>query len=57
MTPSQSQVVFEGDKLPFTCHASSLDGHTQLHWERFSKPVAINKTQDMLIQTLEQNDE
>uniref|UniRef100_A0A6J0TQW0 Adhesion G protein-coupled receptor A1 n=1 Tax=Pogona vitticeps TaxID=103695 RepID=A0A6J0TQW0_9SAUR len=32
LIPSQRQVVFHGDRLPFQCTATYLDNTTELHW-------------------------
>lgn len=32
LIPSQRQVVFHGDRLPFQCTATYVDNTTQVHW-------------------------
>ncbi|CAH1785132.1 unnamed protein product [Owenia fusiformis] len=44
LEPSKSQVVFEGDKLPFECQASILDESTKMLWVRKGEPVEANHT-------------
>lgn len=51
--PAQSQLVFEGDKLPFECRASFGYGRTQIAWVRDGGKVVIetNKTAGIFVHT------
>ncbi|KAK6177945.1 hypothetical protein SNE40_012804 [Patella caerulea] len=51
ITPSHSQVVFEGDKLPFECSASVLHSRTNITWLRGAIPVTSNKTAGIFVHT------
>ncbi|BFZ01249.1 hypothetical protein BsWGS_04288 [Bradybaena similaris] len=42
--PSESQLVFQGDKLPFECHASVIPGKMEVAWFRDGQLVTTNKT-------------
>uniref|UniRef100_A0A669BK83 Adhesion G protein-coupled receptor A2 n=1 Tax=Oreochromis niloticus TaxID=8128 RepID=A0A669BK83_ORENI len=39
LLPSQRQVVFKGDRLPFHCAAALVDKMTTLHWRHNGQPV------------------
>lgn len=39
LLPSQRQVVFKGDRLPFHCTAALVDKITALHWRHNDRPV------------------
>ena len=49
LTPSSSQVVFEGDKLPFECQASFTDKTTKMLWVREDRVLETNKSEGMYI--------
>ena len=51
LTPATSQVVFQGDKLPFVCRASVIDSSTRMVWIREGKPVLTNKTVGIFVHT------
>ncbi|XP_062307952.1 adhesion G protein-coupled receptor A2 [Osmerus eperlanus] len=39
LLPSQRQLVFRGDRLPFHCTAALVDKITSLHWRHNGRPV------------------
>lgn len=39
LLPSQHQVVFKGDRLPFHCTAALVDNMTTIHWHHNGKLV------------------
>ena len=41
--PNRSQVVFEGDKIPFECRASVVDPETKILWLREGHIVISNR--------------
>ncbi|KAK3095548.1 hypothetical protein FSP39_015980 [Pinctada imbricata] len=49
--PKQSQVVFEGDKLPFECRASVIDKNTQMVWMRSGRVVETNRSHGIIVRT------
>ncbi|KAK7468009.1 hypothetical protein BaRGS_00036753, partial [Batillaria attramentaria] len=51
--PSQSQVVFEGDKLPFECRASVVHTKTHIAWVREAGKLVVtnNKTAGIFVHT------
>ena len=51
LTPAASQVVFQGDKLPFVCRASVVDSSTHMLWIRGDGPVLTNKTAGVFVHT------
>lgn len=51
LTPATSQVVFQGDKLPFVCRASVIDSSTRMVWVREDQPVLTNKTAGIFVHT------
>uniref|UniRef100_A0A8C7ZAB8 Adhesion G protein-coupled receptor A2 n=1 Tax=Oryzias sinensis TaxID=183150 RepID=A0A8C7ZAB8_9TELE len=42
LLPSQGQVVFKGDQLPFHCTAAMVDNITALHWHHNGQEVTSN---------------
>ncbi|XP_030635049.1 adhesion G protein-coupled receptor A3 [Chanos chanos] len=50
MTPSQRQVVFQGDSLPFQCMASFVDQDMQVLWYQDGKMVESDATQGIYIE-------
>uniref|UniRef100_A0AAY4D8P7 Adhesion G protein-coupled receptor A3 n=1 Tax=Denticeps clupeoides TaxID=299321 RepID=A0AAY4D8P7_9TELE len=50
MTPSQRQVVFQGDSLPFQCTASFVDADMQVLWYQDGKMVEPDATQGIYIE-------
>lgn len=50
MTPSQHQIVFQGDSLPFQCMASFVDEDMQVLWYQDGKMVESNATQGISIE-------
>ncbi|CAL1548560.1 unnamed protein product, partial [Lymnaea stagnalis] len=49
--PSESQLVFQGDKLPFECHASALSNNMDIAWFRGGQRVTSNKTMGVFVHT------
>ena len=51
--PSHSQLVFEGDKLPFECRASVIHPRTNIAWVREGGNIVIttNKTAGIFVHT------
>lgn len=47
--PSHNQVVFEGDKLPFTCRATIIDDDTRMVWIRKEEIVQTNRSLGILV--------
>uniref|UniRef100_A0A673FZD7 Adhesion G protein-coupled receptor A3-like n=1 Tax=Sinocyclocheilus rhinocerous TaxID=307959 RepID=A0A673FZD7_9TELE len=50
MTPSQHQIVFQGDSLPFQCMASFVDEDMQVLWYQDGKMVEPDATQGIYIE-------
>ncbi|XP_051546799.1 adhesion G protein-coupled receptor A3 [Myxocyprinus asiaticus] len=50
MTPSQHQIVFQGDSLPFQCMASFVDEDMQVLWYQDGKIVEPDATQGIYIE-------
>lgn len=50
MTPSQHQIVFQGDSLPFQCMASFVDEDMQVLWYQDGKMVETDATQGIYIE-------
>lgn len=50
LTPSQRQVVFQGDSLPFQCQASLVAEDMQVLWYRNGHMVRHNATQGIFIE-------
>ena len=44
LSPGSSQVVFEGDSLPFECRATVVDAAMRLYWVRNDEAVETNDT-------------
>ncbi|KAF6738268.1 Adhesion G protein-coupled receptor A3 [Oryzias melastigma] len=51
LTPSQRQVVFQGDSLPFQCQASRVSKDMQVLWYQNGRMVKANATQGIFIET------
>ena len=54
--PSESQLVFKGDKLPFECHASYIPGDMRIAWLRGGNLVVSNRSQGVYVYTNENLD-
>ncbi|XP_047449206.1 adhesion G protein-coupled receptor A3 [Mugil cephalus] len=50
LTPSQRQVVFQGDSLPFQCQASFVAEDMQVLWYQNGRMVKSNATQGIFIE-------
>ncbi|TRY58868.1 hypothetical protein DNTS_027460 [Danionella cerebrum] len=50
MTPSQHQIVFQGDSLPFQCSASFVDQDMQVLWYQDGRMVIPDATQGIYIE-------
>ncbi|XP_066536703.1 adhesion G protein-coupled receptor A3 [Hoplias malabaricus] len=50
MTPSQHQIVFQGDSLPFQCMASFVDEDMQVLWYQDGKRVEPDEAQGIRIE-------
>lgn len=57
ISPSTSQVVFEGDKLPFECRASVIDRNTKMVWIRKEEIVETNRKKGIIVHTSESRDQ
>uniref|UniRef100_A0A8C7Z865 Adhesion G protein-coupled receptor A3 n=1 Tax=Oryzias sinensis TaxID=183150 RepID=A0A8C7Z865_9TELE len=51
LTPSQRQVVFQGDSLPFQCQASRVSKDMQVLWYQNGRMVKPNAAQGIFIET------
>ncbi|XP_072485236.1 adhesion G protein-coupled receptor A1 isoform X2 [Notamacropus eugenii] len=49
LIPSQSQVVFHGDHLPFQCTATLVDNTTQAHWYHNGRLIETDEAQGMFV--------
>ncbi|KAF7247236.1 Adhesion G protein-coupled receptor A3 [Varanus komodoensis] len=50
LIPSQRQVVFNGDRLPFQCTATYLDNTTEVHWYHDGRLVESNEESGMFVE-------
>lgn len=50
LTPSQRQVVFQGDSLPFQCQASLVAEDMQVLWYQNGRMVQSDATQGIFIE-------
>ncbi|KAM6442017.1 adhesion G protein-coupled receptor A1 [Liasis olivaceus] len=50
LIPSQKQVVFHGDRLPFQCTATYLDITTQVHWYHDGRLVETDDERGMFVE-------
>ncbi|XP_013919149.1 PREDICTED: G-protein coupled receptor 124-like, partial [Thamnophis sirtalis] len=50
LIPSQKQVVFHGDRLPFQCTATYLDITTQVHWYHDGRLVETDEERGMFVE-------
>ncbi|XP_063435452.1 adhesion G protein-coupled receptor A3-like [Mytilus trossulus] len=57
ISPSTSQVVFEGDKLPFECRASVIDRNTKMVWIRKEEIVETNRKKGIIVHTSNSRDQ
>ena len=51
IVPGKSQIVFEGDKLPFECRATVTDVETKMFWLRNGEVVETNRTTGVFVLT------
>uniref|UniRef100_A0A8C7V2R4 Adhesion G protein-coupled receptor A2 n=1 Tax=Oncorhynchus mykiss TaxID=8022 RepID=A0A8C7V2R4_ONCMY len=51
LLPSQRQVVFKGDRLPFHCTAALVDKITALHWRHNGQLVTSDPEQGVSLET------
>ncbi|XP_067657299.1 adhesion G protein-coupled receptor A3-like [Haliotis asinina] len=51
ISPQESQIVFEGDKLPFNCRASFIHADTHIAWIRKGVAVETNKSAGVFVVT------
>ncbi|XP_064630086.1 adhesion G protein-coupled receptor A3-like isoform X2 [Lineus longissimus] len=51
INPSKSQVVFQGDELPFECRASAINAKTDVVWFREGKKVETNQSAGIMVST------
>ncbi|XP_060079222.1 adhesion G protein-coupled receptor A3-like [Ylistrum balloti] len=56
ITPSKSQVVFEGDKIPFECQASVVDDNMHMFWVRKGGVVTTNRSAGIFVHTYPSQD-
>ncbi|GFO36532.1 adhesion g protein-coupled receptor a3, partial [Plakobranchus ocellatus] len=54
--PSKSQLVFQGDKLPFECYASKAPGLMQIAWYRSGHLVTTNASRGVSVNTTHNTD-
>ncbi|XP_078521542.1 adhesion G protein-coupled receptor A2 [Lissotriton helveticus] len=50
LIPSLTQVVFQGDRLPFQCSASYLDNTTHIQWYHNREPVEEDEEMGILLE-------
>ncbi|XP_061491582.1 adhesion G protein-coupled receptor A1 isoform X6 [Rhineura floridana] len=50
LIPSQKQVVFHGDRLPFQCTATYLDNTTQVHWYHEGRLVKTDDESGLFVE-------
>lgn len=50
LLPSQRQVVFKGDRLPFHCTAALVDKITALHWRHNGQLVTSDPEQGITLE-------
>ncbi|XP_062832191.1 adhesion G protein-coupled receptor A1 isoform X3 [Anolis carolinensis] len=50
LIPSQRQVVFQGDRLPFQCTATYLDNTTQVHWYHDGQLIETDDDRSMFVE-------
>lgn len=50
LLPSQRQVVFKGDRLPFHCTAALVDKRTTLHWHHNGQLVMSDSEMDIQLE-------
>ncbi|NXM82299.1 AGRA3 protein, partial [Oenanthe oenanthe] len=50
LIPSQRQVVFHGDRLPFQCTATYVDSSTQVQWYHGGRPVQTDEERGVFVE-------
>ncbi|KAJ7405809.1 G-protein coupled receptor 124 [Pitangus sulphuratus] len=50
LIPSQRQVVFHGDRLPFQCTATYVDNTTQVHWYHAGRLVETDEESGIFVE-------
>ncbi|XP_053165848.1 adhesion G protein-coupled receptor A1 isoform X4 [Hemicordylus capensis] len=50
LIPSQRQVVFHGDRLPFQCTATYVDNTTQVHWYHDGRLIETDDENGMFVE-------
>ncbi|XP_028917167.1 adhesion G protein-coupled receptor A1 [Ornithorhynchus anatinus] len=50
LIPSQRQVVFHGDRLPFQCTATYVDNTTQVHWHHNGRLVESDEERGVIVE-------
>ncbi|MBN3304421.1 AGRA3 protein, partial [Amia calva] len=50
LIPSQRQVVFRGDRLPFQCTATYLDSTVEVRWRHNGNPVRTEEENGVLVE-------
>ncbi|KAI1236308.1 hypothetical protein IHE44_0001593 [Lamprotornis superbus] len=50
LIPSQRQVVFHGDRLPFQCTATYVDSSTQVHWYHGGRLVETDEQSGVFVE-------
>ncbi|XP_074856532.1 adhesion G protein-coupled receptor A1 isoform X2 [Carettochelys insculpta] len=50
LIPSQRQVVFHGDRLPFQCTATYVDNTTQVHWYHEGRLIETNEESGIFVE-------
>ena len=56
VSPSKSQIVFQGDEIPFECKATLVDDSTRVVWFRSGKLVESNLTAGVTVSSKPQQD-
>jgi len=50
LIPSQRQVVFHGDRLPFQCTATYVDKTTQVHWYHAGRLIETDEESGIFVE-------
>ncbi|RMC11517.1 hypothetical protein DUI87_11636 [Hirundo rustica rustica] len=50
LIPSQRQVVFHGDRLPFQCTATYVDNTTQVHWYHAGRLIETDEESGIFVE-------
>ncbi|KAM8924229.1 adhesion G protein-coupled receptor A3-like [Pelodytes ibericus] len=50
LIPSQKQIVFHGDRLPFHCTATYMMGRTQIHWVHDGRLIETDEERGVFVE-------